>query len=196
MSAVSPIISNWIENKLKWTYTFQPVVRPFPLKPGQKRQLPLENFSFKAPEGTLIYMIVVFDSPFGGMSMESEPNLDFKAVNTILNSLGSGNDIPNVMTYCRAPPDTPAGVYVLSSIHEWPWLEWCKLYVINSHTTQTIRCLGFAYTVAYLTEPRKTTLLDIERLELYQKLYPSLKPEIEAALKSTARKQVKEVIAK
>lgn len=196
MSAVSPLINNWIENKLKWTWTFQPVLRPFPLAPGQKRQVPIENYIFRAPEGTLLHMVVAFDSPLGGMSMESEPNLDFRMVNNIQNVTGGGVHLPNVITYSRIPPDTPTGYFTLHSVKEWPWLEWCKLFVINSSTTQTIRCLGFGYTMAYLLESRRTTLLDIERLKLYQELYPDLKPEIETALKNTAKRQIEEVLKK
>ncbi|GAG98057.1 unnamed protein product [marine sediment metagenome] len=128
--------------------------------------------------------------------MESEPNLDFKSINTVGNSALLGNFLPNVMTYASMPPMTPAGLFGLNSNKEWPWFEWCKLYVINASTTRTINCIGFAYTMAYLTEPRRTTLLDVERLELYQELYPSLKPEIEAALKSIAKRQVDEVTKK
>jgi len=194
MSVVSPLINDWIKNKLKWTYTFQPVLGPFTLRPGQKRQIPLEDFIFRAPEGTLVFMSVMFDDPQGGMSMESEPNLDFGVVNTIINNLASGHTVPSVMTHARVPPDTPAGLFSLASLHEWPWLEWCKLFIINGSATQAIRCIGFGYTMAYLTEPRKTTLLDIERIKLYQELYPNLKTEIQEGLESTAKKQVNEVI--
>jgi len=158
MSALSPLISNWIENDLTWRYAFQPVLGPFTLRPGQKRQIPLEDFIFRAPEGTLLHMSVMFDSPQGGMSMESEPNLDFKIVNIINNNLASGHSLPSVMTHARVPPDTPAGLFSLHSLHEWPWLEWCRLYIVNGDAAQAIRCIGFGYTMAYLIEPRKTPL--------------------------------------
>ncbi len=194
MSAVSPLINDWMANKLKWTYTFQPVSGPFTLKPREKRQVPRADFTFKAPEGSLLHMSVMFDSPQGGMSMESEPNLDFRMVNTVINNLASGHTVPSVMTHARIPPDTPAGLFSLHSLHEWPWLEWCKLYIINGDPVQEIKCIGYGYTIAYLIEPRKTTLLDIERLTLYQELYPNLKNKIQEGLSNIANKQVEEVV--
>ena len=193
MSAVSPLITNWINNKLRWTYTFQPILKPFILKAGQRRQLPREDFIFQAPEGVLLQMSVAFDDPCGGMSMESEPGLEFVQVNTAGNEAAGGLQLPSVLTFARIPPDTPVGIYTVNSLKEWPWLNSCKLYVINSSKTQSITVLGFGYTMAYLVEPRKTTLTDIERIKLWLELYPDLRPQVDEALKKVAKKQIQEI---
>lgn len=153
MSIVSPLIVDWIQNKLPWRFTFQPVTQSFDLAPGVRLQIPDPQYIFQAAEGTLVSMTTAFSSPYGGMSMESSPNLDFRSDNTILNSLTVGNTGPNNMTFARVPPDTLPGIYILNSYKEWPWLENCRLFLLNT-SSKSIRCLGYGYTMAYLTGSR------------------------------------------
>lgn len=193
MSVVSPLINDWIGNKLKWTFTYQPVTRPFSVPPNNRIVIPDPDHTFRAPEGTLLFMNVFFTSPYGGMTMESEPNLDFRTTNTALNNLVAGFTSPNNVTYVSVPPDTPPGLFGVNSNKEWPWEESCRLYVINTHPTQTITCLGYAYIMAYLKEPRKTTLLDIGRMALWRSLFPELESTIKNELKQIAAKQVEEL---
>ena len=152
MSIASSLITDWIKEDLKWKYLYQPTVGPFAVPPG-KVQIPQADYVFEYPEGTLIWMITAFNSIFGGMSMQAEPHLDFGDLNTIANSIGQGATAPNNLTYCLIPPTTPAGMFVLVSVKEWPWEDWCKLFLINT-SPAPITCFGYGYQMAVLEEKR------------------------------------------
>jgi len=190
MSTVSPLITDWMSNRLKWVYTFQPTVRPFTLDPGEKRQVPSQTYIFTAPEGVLIHMDAVFDSPYGGFSMEAEPNLDVGVVNTIINNLVTGATVPSGITYIRVPPATPPGIYSIHSSKEQPWMETCRLYVLNSDPVNSITCIGYGYTMAFLKEPRKdesiVPLKTMAEVQQMLALYPEMRDPLRQKMMESA----------
>lgn len=153
MSIVSPLVAEWISKGIKWTYSTFPKKKPFTIPPNSKYQI---ESTFKAPVGSLIYMTAAFNSPMGGISMESDPNLDFGMINSVINGIYAGNTSPNGLTYVTVPPTTPDGYYVIHSHKEWPWLHWAKLYVINTDPVNSIICYGYGYLMVYVTESLKS----------------------------------------
>ena len=169
---------------LRWTYAFQPTLRPFTLGPGEKRQVPAQDYIFKAPEGALLMMGVAFDSPYGGFSMLAEPSLDIEEVNTVNANIAAGLVTPTTITYARVPPDTPPGIYTLHSNKEQPWVETCRLYVLNSDPVNSITCFGYGYIMVYLTEPRPDeSIVPLKKMIEVQEML-SLYPEMRNALKT------------
>lgn len=189
MSAVSPLIADWIREDLKWKWVFQPAVHPFALAPGKTR-IPSKDYVFSAPEGVLVTMGAVFDSPHGGISMDSEPNLDFKEVNTISNNILAGTTTPNNVTYVNVPPTTFPGVYAIVSNKEWPWVRSCKLYLVNE-TAVPITCYGYGYTMAYLMEDRPMSLLELSNLRTAYEYFPELRETVKKKFEAEIRRYLR-----
>ena len=187
MSTLSPLIADWNSHRLEWIYDFQPTVRPFTLAPGERRLVPTQDYIFKAPEGILIQMSAVFDSPYGGFSMMAEPNMDIGVVNTVINNLVAGATTPNGSTHARVPPATPPGVYSIHCSKEQPWLETCRLYVLNSDPSNSITCIGYGYTMAYLKKPRRdesiVPLKEIAEAQHAASLYPETREALRRRLR-------------
>jgi hypothetical protein len=186
MSAVSPLIADWIREGLEWKWVFQPAVQPFTVAPGKMR-IPTEDYVFSAPEGTLVYMAVVFNSPYGGISMEAEPNLDFKERNTIHTHIALGNTAPNNMTYVNVPPVSGPGLYTIISSKEWPWVRSCRLFVVNEGAAP-ITCIGYAYVMALLVEERRMSLSKLFALRAAYDYFPQLRETILKMIEGEARR--------
>lgn len=186
MSIASPLISDWISRGLKWKWTIQPTVRPFAITNG-KTQIPQEKKDFTGSEGTLLYLLAVFNSPNGGISIESDPALNKGETETIANNLAIGNVLPNNLIYAIVPPTSPAGVFAIVMLKEWPWTETCKLFLVNGGQP-AINCITYAYAIAYLTEPRPMSLETVEKLRFIYDLYPELQQTIKQTLMKEAKR--------
>lgn len=150
MSLSSSTIERWTAEGKPWTFSNEPKEAPVTLAPNEVRALPSKKYIWKAPEGALIHMAAFFDDPAGGVGMESGPNLNWRNMNTVQNYLAGGRVLPNNFLYAMVPPYTPQGIYGIEISKEWPWRVNAKIYVLNSSTTRSIRCLGYAYTMIYL----------------------------------------------
>jgi len=153
LTGVSPLVTNWIERGLEWRYFWRPVVRPFTIPAGSHVQIPSEGYTFRAPEGIAMTFNALFDDPNCGIRFEAAPELDTGDTFTV-NTLAVA--IANMPFYVTAlvPPQTPPGLYGIVQNKEWPWKEWARLYLINTDSVDH-RCIGYAYTMLLLKEPRK-----------------------------------------
>jgi len=154
LAPASPQISNWIENGLEWVWYWRPVQRPFTVPAKGQVQVPSGDYTFKAPEGTLLTFGAMFDHPNCGIRLESHPELDTGAAFTVANMTLAG--LYNTPMYVMAvvPPRTLPGMYGILQQKEWPWTDWARLYLVNEDSVPH-RCLLYAYTMAMLSEPRK-----------------------------------------
>jgi len=154
---VSPLIADWIKNKLRWRYIYSPVFRPTTLSPGQM----LRISEHRHPEGVFVLGGAAFDSPMCGVRLEAAPRLDTERNFTLNTIIGTGLTSPNVGYWVAMPPTTPPGVYVLHVFKEWDWLDFFRLYVYNNDTVPHTYLFG-GYTLAVLLKPRPKPSREIE----------------------------------
>jgi len=154
LTPVSPLITNWIEKGLDWVWYWRPVQRPFTIPANDQVQVPSGDYTFKAPEGTLLTFGALFDHPSCGIRLESHTELDTGAGFTVQNMTAIGYYNTPMYVTALIPPRTAAGQYGIAQQHEWTWTEWARLYLINNDSVPH-RCLAYAYTMAMLREPRK-----------------------------------------
>jgi len=153
LTGVSSLVTSWIEHGLEWRYFWRPAVKPFTIPAGGQVQIPSEGFTFKAPEGILRTFNAAFDHPACGIRFEAYPELDtreFFTVDTMAIALS------NMATYVTSliPPQTPPGIYTIAQNKDWAWKEWTRLYLFNPDSIDH-KCIGYAYTMLLLKEPRK-----------------------------------------
>jgi len=153
LTAASPLISNWIERGLEWTWYWRPVQRPFTIPANSQVQVPGRDYTFKSPEGTLLTFGASFDDPSCGIRLECHPELDTGTIFTVQNMAGVGFTHDPMYLMSVIPPKVPQGLYGITQQHEWPWTEWARLYLINDDSIDH-RCMAYAYTMAMLREPR------------------------------------------
>ncbi len=153
LTGVSPLITSWIEQGLKWRWYWRPTQSPFTIPANGQVQIPSSDYIFKAPEGTLLTLNGVFDHPKCGIRADTHDELDTGFVFTVENMTLVG--LYNTPMYITSmiPPRTLPGVYTISQSKEWPWTDWARLYMINSDSVPHT-CTGYAYTMAMLKEPR------------------------------------------
>ena len=132
--------------------------------------------------------------------MQAEPNLDIGVVNTVIGNIFAGVTVPTGITYARVPPATPPGIYTIHSNKEQPWMETCRLYVLNSDPVNSITCLGYGYMMALLKEPRPDesivplkTMAEIQHMiSLYPEMRNPLRMKLcESAEEFMARMKIK-----
>jgi hypothetical protein len=144
MSAVSPLIAKWVENKVKWKYVYSPLFKSRTLEANEMYMIA----EYIYPEGTLIHAMFFFDSPMCGARMEANPNLDTTRTHTI-NRWAFGVPSPNVLEHVILPPQTAHGVYGLLVLKEWVWQDYLRLYVYNDDSIPHNFIAG-GYTLAVL----------------------------------------------
>ena len=155
LTGVSPLITDWIRNRLKWRYIWQPVYLPFIIPARGQVQLPIGEHTFNYPEGILISFSASFDNSKCGIRYESEHNLDTKNVITVDNITALGSLNEPFFLWAAQPPQTLQGVHYIANYKEWAWTKWLRLYVINTDSAPHY-CLNFQYHIAVLLEERPT----------------------------------------
>jgi hypothetical protein len=181
---------------LKWKYVWFPKIGPFTIPPGEQVQLPSQDYTFSAPEGVLLTFGGLFDHPQCGIRFECHPNLDTGSDFTVarISLLGTLNQ-PWFLA-ALIPPATLPGQYVITQYKEWGWKEWMRLYVFNADSVPHT-CLGFAYTIATLDEPRPddrlVPLKDMARVQQMLELYPELREPLRRRLEDEAEQFVKDL---
>lgn len=154
LTPASPLIVSWMEKGLEWRYFWNPVMRPFTIPANGQVQVPSERYTFTAPEGTLVSFSAAFDHPACGWRIEFDPEFDTGITFTVNNAylLGTLNQPWGV--FSTVPPQTPPGLYGLTIYKELSWKNWMRLYLLNTDSIDH-RCIGYAFDVALLKEPRK-----------------------------------------
>jgi len=181
---------------LKWKYVWFPKLGPFTIPPKGQVQLPSQDYTFSAPEGVVITFNGVFDHPNCGIRFEWSPNLDTGDLFTVLNMTFFGN--ANMPFYISAliPPATLPGVYTIMQSKEWAWKEWMRLYVFNADSVPHT-CLGFAYTIATLDEPRPddrlVPLKEMARVQQMLELYPELREPLRRRLEDEVEQFIEDM---
>lgn len=195
MSSVSPIIERWIRNKYAYKWTQEPIYRPFTIPAGGKVRIPTEDFIFSGAEGTLIAVSALFDNSHGGICVEAGPNLDTEARDTVGSTVTFGKtNAPSVFYWAAIPPLTVAGTFALHLYKEIPWIEYCRLSVINDGPTP-IQCLGYIYRMAYLTgKPIEPSWLPykVKMLETLYNIFPDLRTRVVNRLKKVSEEIISE----
>jgi len=196
LTGVSPLITDWMRLGLKWKYIWYPKMGPFTIPARGQVQLPSQDYTFTAPEGVAITFNGLFDHPNCGIRLECSPNLDTSDLFTVQQFLSLGlNALPFYVT-AFAPPATPPGIYVIMQSKEWAWKEWARLYVINNDSVPHT-CLGFAYFIAILDEPRPderlVPLRDTARVQQMLELYPELRGPLRAKYAEEAEQFIKDL---
>jgi hypothetical protein len=173
MSALSPLVTDWIANKLKWKYIYSPKRVPRALAPNEMYKIG----EHKHPEGTLIMAAAAFDNPKCGLRMKAAPELDTERGHTILYLMAAGGAEPVLFTTIAVPPRTPPGIFELAILKEWPWNNFVEIYVYNDDPDESHTCLWCSYTVMVLTEERLTPSPEVEAqiLAAQQEITKSLK---------------------
>jgi len=178
LTTISPLIRDWMRLGLKWTYHWEPRLRPFTIEAKGSVQLPYEEYIFKASEGVLLTFAGVFDHPKCGIRLES-PQLDTRDIFTVENlSPGGAVDMP-FFVFVMTPPHV--NYYIISNYKEWAWTDWARLYVFNTDD-EAHTCIGAYYTIAMLKEPRP---IDIETSALFKlawDVFPNKREQIKEAL--------------
>jgi len=181
---------------LKWKYIWFPKMAPFTIPDGGQVQLPSQDYTFSAPEGIGLTFGAVFDHPNCGIRFECHPNLDTGTEFTVarISMLGTLNQ-PWFLS-ALVPPATLPGQYMILQYKEWAWKEWMRLYVINADTVPHT-CIGFAYTIATLDEPRPddrlVPLKDTARVQQMLQLYPELREPLRRKYAEEAEQFIKDM---
>ena len=196
LTGVSPLITDWMRLGLKWKYVWFPKVGPFTIPAGGQVQLPSQDYTFSAPEGILLTFYATFDHPNCGIRLECSPNLDTGDLFTAQLLLAGGISGQPFYITVFGPPATPPGIYAIMESKEWPWKEWMRLYVINNDSVPHT-CLGYAYTIATLDEPRPddriVPLKDMARVQQMLELYPELREPLRERLEDEVEQFIKDL---
>ncbi len=170
LAPISPLITDWIKNGLKWKYVWQPTYRPFTIPANSEVRLPREDFIFTAPEGLLLVLAGLFDHPQCGIGMEN-PQIDTGNEFAVSSLMASGTYNQPWHVFGVVPPKTAPGTFGVGNYKEWAWTDWCKLYVINVDNVPHT-CYGFTYIMALLLKPRPPRASDTAlKLMLARELY-------------------------
>jgi len=192
LTTISPLIRDWIRLGLEWTYHWQPKVRPFTLNPGEEVQVPQAGYTFKAPEGVLLTFAASFDHPKCGIRLES-PQLDTRDIFTVENIAFIGTVNMPFFVFAMTPPHTSH--YMVFNYKEWAWTEWARLYVFNADT-EPHTCLGYAYTMATLREPRPLDLETVGLLKLAWEICPEDRRRIREILEREVKRWIRHLESK
>jgi len=194
LSGLPPLISDWIRLKLKWGYIQNIVMRPFTLKAGEEKRLPVQDYIFAYPEGIILEFSAAFDHPKCGIRLECYPELDTADFFTVA-SLALGGYKPEPLIYVIIPPTS--AFYAIRIPSPWIFMEWTKLSVFNPDSVDHT-VIGHGYHMAVLKEPRPNgsivPLETIERVKLMYDMFPELqgklKKELEDYVEGWASKEV------
>ena len=156
LAATSPLIANWIEKGLEWRYFWNPIIRPTTIPAKGQIQIPSAEYTFTAPEGTLLSLSAGFYHPKCGWRVETDREFDTGTTFTVNNAYSQGVVNQPYGVFVTAPPATPTGYYLITLYKEINWVNWMRLYLVNTDTIAH-RCFGYAYWVAYLTKTRDKT---------------------------------------
>lgn len=159
MSEGSPLIVDWVKNRLSWRYIFAPVRKAFSIPAG--KSIRTDPGEYKFPEGVFFHGTWQFDHPLCGIRLEAGPNLDTERLFTVALLILGGATVPTPPIYVRIPPDVPLGTYIITSNKEWSWQRFLRFYVFNEDTVPHT-CLGFGWTLAILDKERPTPSRDLE----------------------------------
>jgi len=182
LTGLSPLITDWMKNKLKWRYLFQPIYRPFIIPANGQVQVPFGQHTFKYPEGVLLAFSASFDNSDCGIRYEAE-NFDSQLAVTVDNMTAIGALNEPFFLWAAQPPDTLQGVHYIANYKEWAWQDWFNLYVINTGSVEHY-CLSFSYTIAVLLEPRPSdTVTDLLKALLMKDLDLDFRKKLETKLK-------------
>ena len=189
MSAWPPQINDWQELGLDWTYLDESKYYRVNIPAEGQVQLPIDQYTFKYPEGVLIEFSALFEHPNCGWRLEMNPELDTGDVFTVTN-IALGLTAPEVLSYARLPPDMPAGLYLIRIPGPWFFKDWMRMYLINSDTSDH-RAIGHAYHLAVLKEPRPEINADMKSdLALLMEAYPEKKRYIMDQVKLKLKKKL------
>jgi hypothetical protein len=195
LAGISPLIADWMRLKLNWSYLWQPQLKPFTISAGTEVHLPHQDFIYKYPEGILLTFGAAFDHPNCGIRFEN-PQIDTGRDFTVNALLISG--LVNQPWYVSSmgPPQTPVGIYGIAHQKEWAWTDWARLYVFNSDTIPHT-CIGVAYTLAVLKEPRPddsiVPLETMKRIQLAYEMYPEAREGLRKRLADQTEEYLKEL---
>ena len=170
LSGLSPLITDWIKEGLRWKYVWQPLYAPLTIPAQGQVQLPQSDFIYTAPEGMALTFFASFDSPLCGIRINT-PQLDTEDAFIVTNMVALGAYEHPWFLQASIPPHTPAGFYNILQAKEWAFTDWCELYLINNDV-KPHTCYNFGYTLALLQEERTVNIGDTAlRLLLANELY-------------------------
>jgi len=180
MVMTSPLVADWIGKGLSYEVQLEPgSITPLAIPPSGRVQIPGPDYDFKGYEGVLLSFSATFNSALGGISMEAEPPaLDWKERYTVNILTARGLTRPANIMYVSIPPVTAAGVFSIFNEADYPWLNWCRLYVFNSDAVNPITCTSYTYMIAMLKQQRPADccgriIEELRRIEqLLEGLYP------------------------
>jgi len=188
------LVTDWIKNRLEWSYLSAAKVAFTTLQPGQMFQLPRSEYIFEYPEGVVLEFSAGFDDPSCGIRVEQNPALDTGTDFTTTN-IALGLSRPEILIYASVPPVTPLGWYTIRLCSQWPFTKWMRLYVFNSDTVPHTM-FGHAYHIAVLKEPRPDeSIVPLKTMAEIQHMI-SLYPEMREALRMKLCESAEEFMAR
>lgn len=173
MSVLSPVITDWINLGLKWNSIVQPKVVPRVLAPLEMYKVAQHQH----PEGGIILFGSLFDSSFCGARLKASPGFDTERLLTINRLMFAGLVTSSPGSWVVVPPTTPPGIFCFHSQKEWPFLEYCEVYVYNDDPVNSHTCLGIGYNLVALEKPREVRSIEIEKkiLDIQTEMLKTLK---------------------
>jgi hypothetical protein len=196
--SVSPLILDWTKLGLKWEYRLTPKRGPFTIPARSQVQVPSDEYTFRAPEGVLLYFGGLFLSSTCGIKIEASPNLDTSDNFVVdgISFLGASNAPYFIFT--ALPPKIPSALYGILHTRELLWKEWARLFLINNDSVDHT-CFGYAYLMATLLEPRPSDTLiplqTIEKVRLAYEMYPGKRDMLTSKLGEQLDEWVKKLKA-
>lgn len=189
LTGLSPLITDWIRNGLRWKYLWEPVYRPFEIPARGQVQIPLGEHTFRYPEGVLLSFSASFDNSECGIRYESE-HLDTKTAVTVRNITALGALDAPFYVWAAQPPQTLQGVHYIANYKEWAWTNWFRLYLINTGPLPHY-CLNFQYTIAVLLEERPPDAAEsLLKMLLMERLDPAFRKKLEDKIREVDQKEL------
>jgi len=189
------LVTDWMKNRLEWSYISATKVARTTLTPGQMFQLPRADYIFDYPEGVVLQFSAGFDDPSCGLRLELNPNFDTGTDFTVA-AMAISLSRPEPLIYAAVPPVTPPGWYTIRVCSQWPFIGWMRLYVFNSDTVSHTM-LGHAYHLAVLKEKRKdesiVPLKEMAELQEMLALYPNLREPLRWRMQETAEEFIRKM---
>jgi len=149
MSALTPILAEWMRRGLEWIYIEQTTMSPFEIPARGQFQVPTEGYTFTSPEGVLLHLSAAFDHPSCGIRVEAEPEFDSEDFFTVGRIAALGTNRPENLVYAMIPPITLPGTYVIRVPSPWIWKNWMRIYLINTDSVPH-RVLAHGYHIIAL----------------------------------------------
>lgn len=154
MSVVSPIVDEWQKKGLiqgkDWDYFYASKRRPIILAAGAEVPFTENETIFRAPLGTVLFVIVLFSHPECGVRYETtdmdtredlQPNLVLPMSNAHPSIMWGHTSLFGGLVFLAG---IPMRIYAYFVNKEWVFQRWLNLHIFNaSATTQT--CLGYGF---------------------------------------------------